>query len=159
MIIDELSAKPSNLTSLKSLVYEIVVQNRISLLSMISDMSGIEENLVRSTLEELMDEGTIVGSFTHDGQRFFLSKVKVSTAPVAIGKDEGYFIEEKDTKIPKIVFITGIIVMIAGYFLRGLVSIDVIMEHLGGAVLLLGMAIFVVGWLMISRANPPSNIK
>ncbi|MHA3963273.1 MAG: hypothetical protein AM325_007005 [Candidatus Thorarchaeota archaeon SMTZ1-45] len=158
MIIDESSANHSTAPDLKAQVYQIVVENRISLLSMISDISGSEENLVRSVLKELVDEGTLIGSFAPDGQRFFLSEVKVSDAPVAIVKDEGFFIEERDTTIPKIIFITGIVIMIAGYISRSLVAFEAIMEHVGGAVLILGMAVLIAGWIMISRANPPSKI-
>ena len=80
MIIDKSS---SELIDLKTRLYQIVAENKISSLDMMSDIIGTDEELVRSVLEELVDEGALEGSFTPDGQRFFLTEVTVSTAPLA----------------------------------------------------------------------------
>jgi hypothetical protein len=136
-----------------------VEDKKISSLATMSDMSGADEELVRFILEELVDEGTLEGTFTIDGQRFFLSEVKVSAAPVASSKDGGYFIEKKDIKIPRLVLITGVAIMVVGYIVRGLLMIADIMEQIGGAIFMIGLAVMITGWIMISRANLPSNIR
>ena len=121
MIIEKSS---SELFDLKTRLYQIVAENKISSLSMICDMVGAEEEQTRSIIEELVDEGTLEGSFTSDGQRFFLSEVKVSNAPLAPIKDEGYMIEKADTRQGKMVLLTGLVMMIAGYITRGFISIS-----------------------------------
>lgn len=156
MIIDKSS---SELIDLKTRLYQIVAENKISSLDMMSDMAGTDEELIRSALEELVNEGTLEGSFTPDGQRFFMSEVSVSTAPIAKTKDYGYVIEEADTRNGRSVLISGIILMVAGYIIRGFIAITEVLEPVGSAIFMVGLAVLLVGWLMISRAQPPSNIK
>ncbi|MFW9787929.1 MAG: hypothetical protein ACFFE2_15075 [Candidatus Thorarchaeota archaeon] len=156
MIIDKTSSNP---TDLKTRLYQIVTEEKISSLSMICGMAGIDEDQTRSLLEELVDDGTLTGSFTDDGERFFLSDVKVSDAPVAPTRDKGYEIAKADTRQGKIVLIAGLATMIAGYIASGLRTFNAVMEHVGGAVVMIGLGVLIAGWLMISRADPPSNIK
>ncbi|MHA2425659.1 MAG: hypothetical protein ACXAEF_12790 [Candidatus Thorarchaeota archaeon] len=156
MIIDKSSSEQFDL---KTRLYQIVAESKISSLDMMSGLVGTDEEQVRSILEELVDEGNLEGSFTSDGQRFFLSEVKVSTAPVAESRDKGYVIETSDTKVPKLILISGIAMMVVGYLARGLITISAMMEHIGGAIFMVGLAVMIGGWLMISRRNPPSNIK
>ncbi len=156
MIIDKSS---SELIDLKTRLYQIVAENKISSLDMMSDMVGTDEELIRVSLEELVNEGNLEGSFTPDGQRFFLSEVSVSTAPVAETKDSGYVIEEADTRNGRFVLISGIVMMIAGSIIRGLITITEVLETVGSAVFMVGLGVLIVGWLMISRAQPPSNFK
>jgi hypothetical protein len=156
MIIDKSS---SELFDLKTRLYQVIAENKISSLSMICDMVGAEEEQTRSIIEELVDEGTLEGSFTSDGQRFFLSEVKVSTAPLAPIKDEGYVIKKANTRQGKMVLLSGLVMMIAGYITRGLISISEIAGQIGTALLMVGLAVLAAGWLMYTRADPPSNIK
>ena len=156
MIVDNSS---TDLTDLKTRLYHVVAEGRVSSLSMICDIAGTDEELVRTILEELVDEGILEGSFTSDGQRFFLSDVEVSSAPVAPTKDEGYVIEKADTRQGKLVFISGIVMMIGGFVVRGFSTLSTMMENIGVALIMLGLVVLIVGWLMITRADPPSNLK
>jgi hypothetical protein len=156
MIIENSSSNPLDL---KTRLHEIVTQNKISSLSMMSDIAGIDEEQICSILEELLDEGILEGTITPNGHRFFLSDVKISSAPTAPIRDNGYVVEEIDTKIPKLVLILGIAMMVAGYIMRGFVTMLGILEHVGAAVVMVGLVVLIIGWLMISKANPPSNIK
>ncbi|MHA2081869.1 MAG: hypothetical protein ACW99H_12075, partial [Candidatus Thorarchaeota archaeon] len=118
-----------------------------------------DEEQIRFILEELLDERALEGSFAPDGQRFFLLDVTVSTAPIAPTKDDGYAIEYADTNVPKLVFLVGIVMMIVGLIVRGFVTLNGLMEPIGTAVFMLGIIVMAGGWFMISKANPPSNIK
>ena len=122
-------------------------------------MAGSDEDSIRFPLEELVEEGALEGSFTEDGQRFFLSEVSVSTAPLAPTQDLGYKVEQAETKVSKAILLTGIVMMVAGYLVRGLITINAMMEHIGSAIFMVGMVVLIGGWLMLTRANPPSNIK
>ncbi len=159
MIIDDLTSNSTNPKDMKNQLYQIVEDNKISSISMMSDLSGINENQIRSILEELVTEGILAGSFTSDGQRFFLSEVKVSTAPFAPTKDEGYTIERRNTKTSKLVFMTGLVMIITGYAVRSLMAISEMLEPIGVGIIMTGLVVLVVGWLMFSKANPPSKIK
>ncbi len=156
MIIDKSS---SELIDLKTRLYHIVAESKISSLDMMSDMIGSEEEFVRSALEELVDEGTLEGSFTPDGQRFYLSEVSVSTAPLAETQDSGYIVEVADTRNGRLVLISGLVMMIAGYVVRGFIALSTLLDPIGSGLVMIGLAVLLAGWLMISRAQPPSNIK
>lgn len=156
MIVDKSLSEP---VDLKSKLYQLVSEHKMSSLDMIGDMIGAEEEDVRSLLEELVSEGNLNGSFTDDGQRFFLSDVTVSSAPVADTKDTGFAIKEGDSRNGKLVLISGFVMLVAGYIVRGLISFGEMMEAIGSAVFMVGLVVLICGWLMISKANPPSNIK
>jgi hypothetical protein len=156
MIISNSSPNPFDL---KSRLLHIITNEKISSLDYISSLTGTDESQLRSILEELVDEGTLEGAFTEDGQRFFLSDIKVSSAPLAPTQDEGYSVKKADTKHGKVVLISGLVMMSAGYIARGLTTISALMESIGSAVIMIGLAVLVGGWLMITRADPPSNLR
>jgi hypothetical protein len=97
------------------------------------------------------------GRFSEDGNRFFLSEVRVSEAPI-LREHQDYVIEEVDNKLGKFVFIAGIAMMISGLVARGFISVNPAMEHIGGAIFMVGMAVMAAGWLQVGR-NTPSNVK
>jgi hypothetical protein len=156
MIISKSSPNPFDL---KSRLLHIITNGKISSLDYISSLTGTDVSRLRSILEELVDEGTLEGAFTEDGQRFFLSDIKVSSAPLAPTQDEGYSVKKADTKHGKVVLISGLVMMSAGYIARGLTTISALMESIGSAVIMIGLAVLVGGWLMITRADPPSNLR
>ena len=149
---------PTGNVDLKAQVYRAVAQQKISSLDKIAQIVGSSEDLTREAIVDLMAEGSLQGSMTEDGRRFFLSNVKVSDAPVAI-KHEEYKIAEPDTRLGKTVFAGGIATMIAGFVLRGLLTINPVLEHVGAGVLLIGMVILVAGWLHVSRSIPPEDLR
>ncbi|MFX1579547.1 MAG: hypothetical protein ACFFBJ_07845 [Promethearchaeota archaeon] len=156
MIIDKSSTEPIDL---KTRLYTLVAENKMSSLDRISGMVGTDEEEVRAMLKELVSDGDLKGFFTEDGQRFFLSEVSVSSAPVADTKDKGYEVARGDTRNGRIVLISGLVTLIVGYILRGLTLFGGSMEPIGSAVFMMGLGVLLAGWLMISRAQPPSNIK
>ena len=103
MVIDH---KSINNDDLKTRLYDTVAVGKVSSLEMISNLTELDEELVREAIEELVNEGSLEGTFTADGKRFFLSDVKTSDAPVAATHDAGLEIKKVDTKNAKYVGIT-----------------------------------------------------
>jgi hypothetical protein len=156
MVIDH---KSTNSDDVKTRLYETVKVAKVSSLEMISNLTGIEEELVREAIEELVNEGSLNGSFTEDGSRFFLSDVKTSEAPVAVVHDAGLEIERADTKTAKIVGISGLAMLIAGQILRSLVAIHPGMDNAGTSFFMIGLVMIIVGWYQYSRLEAPSNVR
>jgi hypothetical protein len=154
MIVERASSTPLDL---KTRLCQVVVENKISSIEKLSELTGFEEEDTRQALQDLVSEGSLAGSFTEDGSRFFLSDVKVSDAPILAPADVGPEIQVIDTKVPKTVVITGIILLVAGFVIRGLTVLGEIAENGGAAVIMVGMAVLIVGWMMFSRLNPPSD--
>jgi hypothetical protein len=126
---------------------------------MISNLTGLDEDLVREAIEELVTEGSLTGSFTEDGSRFFLSDVKTSEAPVAVKHDAGIELKRADTKNAKIVGISGFAMLIAGQILRSLIAIHPGMDNAGTAFFMIGLMMIIVGWYQYSRLEAPSNVR
>ncbi|MFX1482185.1 MAG: hypothetical protein ACFFCP_03245 [Promethearchaeota archaeon] len=154
MIIDQSSSQPIDL---KNRLCQIILEDKISSIERLSRLVGVDMEETRSVLGELVRDGSLNGSITEDGLRFFLSDVKVSDAPVAAPADLGPKFENTDTRIPKLIFISGIIIIVIGYILRSFVALGELIENVGGAVILVGLAVLIAGWLMFSKANPPSD--
>ncbi len=156
MIIEQSSSNP---VELKTRLCQIVLENRISSIEKLSEITGTEVEDARVALYELVSEGSLNGSFTEDGSRFFLSDIKVSDAPIIGPVDLGPEIEVQDSKLSKTVVISGIIMMAAGYLLRGFVAMGEIMVNTGSILFIIGLAVLIGGWMIFSKINPPTNVR
>ena len=156
MVIDH---KTLNHDDLKSRLYETVALGKVSSLEMISNLTGLEEELVREAIEELVKDGTLKGSFAADGKRFFLSNAKTSDAPVADTLDTVHEIKKPDTLGAKLIALTGVIMLVGGQIMRSLIEIHPGLDNAGTAIFMLGMVVLMVGWYQFSRLNPPSNVR
>ncbi len=156
MIIDHSSSIP---IEMKTRICQVVLENRISSIDMLSKLVGTGEKETLVILQELLEEGILRGSLSNDGTRFFLSDVKVSDAPIVGPADTGPVIVEKDTRVAKTIFIVGFVAIASGYIIRGLYGMNELIQNVGFAILMVGIAILVTGWMMFSRANPPENVQ
>ncbi|TFG33583.1 hypothetical protein EU527_07570 [Candidatus Thorarchaeota archaeon] len=155
MVVDHTSQYYSDM---KVKLHEIIALGRVSSIEMISEQIGVEEEIVREYLQDLVEEGSIEGSLSSDGTRFFLADVKVSIAPVISNVDYGPEMKVADTKLAKIITLSGFIIIILGAIIRGFSSIDFRFDNVGTALFMIGLFTLIVGWIQISRANPPSRI-
>ena len=156
MIIDHSSSNPIDL---KTRLCQIIIESKISSIEKLSNLAGAEEEEAVQALHELVSEGSLNGKFTEDGKRFFLSDIKVSSAPVIGPVDLGLEIEVKDTKLAKSVFILGLVLMVSGYIIRGLTNVSELIQNVGFGILMVGLVTLIAGWMMFSRKNPPGNIR
>jgi hypothetical protein len=155
MVIDH--TLPNN-NDLKSRLYEMVAVGKISSLEMISNLTGLDELLVREAIDELVNEGTLEGAFAENGRRFFLADVTTSVAPIAGARDQDLEIKKANTKNAKYIGIIGVVMLIFGQILRSLVALHPGMENAGTTFFMLGLVVLIVGWYQYSRLEPPSNI-
>ncbi|MGY5878906.1 MAG: hypothetical protein RTV31_01590 [Candidatus Thorarchaeota archaeon] len=156
MVIDH---KSTNDDDPKARLYETVAVGKVSSLEMISNLTGLDEELVREAIEELVNDGSLEGTFAADGKRFFLSDVKTSDAPVAAARDPGLEIKKVDTKNAIYIGISGVAMLILGQILRSLIAIHPGMENAGVTFFMLGFVLLIVGWYQYSRLEPPTNIR
>jgi len=155
MVIDHKSPIHDDM---QSRLYDTVALGKVSSLEMISNLVGIEEKSVRETIETLIEEGSLEGTFTADGKRFFQSDVKVSDAPKAGIQDKGLEMKSADTRSAKAIALTGFVMLILGQILRSLIAIHPGMETVGTAIFLLGLVILFAGGYQFSRLNPVTNV-
>ena len=156
MVIDYNSP---NHDDLKSRLYETVALGKVSSLEMLSNLTGLEEEIVREAIEELVKEGTLKGSFAANGKRFFLSNTKTSDAPLADTFDTGYEIKKADTLGAILITLTGVIMLVGGQIMRSLIETHPGLENAGTAIFMLGIVVLMIGWFQYSRLNPPSNVR
>jgi hypothetical protein len=156
MVIDH---RIPNYDELKSTLYDTVALRKVSSLEMISNLTGIEEDIVYETIEELVKEGALEGSFAANGKRFFLSNIKTSDAPVADTHDTGLELSKPNTMTAKLIALSGVIMLVAGQIMRGFVEIHSGLEAGGTAIFMLGLIVLLAGWYQFSRLNPPTNVR
>lgn len=156
MVVDN---TPQAFIDMKMRLHEIVASDRISSIDMISDIIGVGEDAVRDSLQSLVEDGSIQGSFSSDGTRFYLSDVKISEAPVILSDNSVPEIKPPDTRQAKMVAIVGFLMLLLGTIIRGFSSIDIRFNNVGTVVFLLGLPVLIVGWILYSRSNPPSIIR
>ena len=151
-------SKSLNHENIESTLYDTVISSKISSLEMISNLTGINEEIVYDTIESLVEVGSLEGSFTDDKKRFFLSDVKTSDAPILDTHDAGLEMKSADTRSAKAVALLGVVMLVLGQILRGLVAVHTGMESAGTAIFLLGLVVLFAGWLQFSRLNPVTKI-
>ena len=144
---------------IKSRLYETVALGKVSSLEMISNLTGIDEELVHEAIEELVKDGSLNGSFAADGKRFYLSNVETSTAPLADTRDNEHVIKKADTLGAKLVVLTGVIMLVAGQIMRSLIAVHPGLDNAGTAIFMIGMVVLMAGWYQFSRLNPPSDVR
>ena len=126
------SSKPVPI-EMKTRLCQVVLENRISSIERLSQLTGMDEEEAKTALEELVSEGSLAGKFSDDGSRFFLSDIKVSDAPILGPADTGPEIVVKDTKVSKMVALSGFILMIGSSILRGITIMGESMEKVNKA--------------------------
>ncbi|MFW9769255.1 MAG: hypothetical protein ACFFF9_11965 [Candidatus Thorarchaeota archaeon] len=154
MIIESSKQIPAEM---KTRLSRVVLEDKISSIETISQLTGMEEEEARIALQELVSEGSLEGKFSDDGSRFYLSDVKVSDAPIMAPADTGPEIIVKDTKASKTVALAGFILIIAGYILRGFTIMGESMQNIGFGIIMIGLAVLIVGVSLFSRLNPPTS--
>lgn len=153
-----IESKSLNHEDIESSLYDTVILRKISSLEMISNLTGIDEEIVFDTIKSLVEGGSLEGSFTDDKQRFFLSKVKTSDAPILDTHDAELEMKSPDTRNAKGVALLGVVMLVVGQILRSLVAIHTGMESAGTAIFMIGLVVLFAGWLQFSRLNPVSTI-
>jgi len=156
MIVDHMSP---DYHILKARLYEVVAVRKFSSLEMICEQAGIDEDSTRELLQELVKDGSIDGSFSEDGRRFYLSNAKISDAPVIMRNDEVLEIKKESSKKVKTVGLLGFFTVILGLVFRGLTVIHQGMENVGVALLMIGLVVMTAGCIQFSRINPPEKLR
>ena len=156
MIIDH---KTPDYYDVKTRLYEIVVVSKISSLEMISEHTGVDEDSTRELLQELVKDGSIGGSFSEDGKRFFLSNVKISEAPVIMRYDKDLEIERVNTKTAKMVGVLGLFILVIGWAFQSLTGIHQGLQTAGIALFMVGIVVMTAGCIQFSRYNPPEKLR
>ncbi len=152
-----IESKSINHENIESTLYDTVVSSKISSLEIISNRTGIDEEIVYDTIESLVEIGSLEGSFTDDKKRFFLTDVKTSDAPILDNHDAGLEMKSADTKSAKAVALLGIVMFVSGQILRGLVAVHTGMESACTAIFMIGLVVLFAGWLRFRRLNPVST--
>jgi hypothetical protein len=143
---------------LRSKLNEVVSTDRISSLEIISGYVGLDQNTTRELLRELVEEGRIEGNLSEDGARFFLSSIRLSEAPV-IPHNDIVRSNEVNTKPAKIIALIGIAMIVTGSVMRSLAGLYQNLENAGVAIFMIGLIIVTIGWIQISRNNPPEELR
>jgi hypothetical protein len=123
---------------------KLVTEQNMSSVTILSEYLGIDEDTARVYLQDLVETGELKGYITEDGSRFFKSDVRVTSAPIVSSHDD-WNPETHDTKIGKIIFVTGIAFLATGQVLPRLFSSEDLNVGLGAALAMFGFVVILVG--------------
>ena len=114
---------------------------------------GIDEDAVRSLLDELGKEGRINGYITEDGRRFFRRDIEVSSLPAIHQNEPNKNLGTYDSRPGKISAIIGLILVIVGYVMIWTLGGTLSMENLASAILVIGLVFLLGGcyWIGIHK--------
>ena len=141
------------MTDSKKVIQDLIEDN-VSATEIMSSRAGIPKDEVVAILETLLNEGTIKGHLTSDGERFFREDAKVSEKPSIPGEiDEPAFMSY-DTRPGRIIATFGFIIVIVGLVIVSIAA-DFVMQNIAAAVLLVGTALLLGGCYHIGRRKAP----
>jgi hypothetical protein len=136
----------------KQELVRLVNEENVSAILLLADMLELTNDEVRALIEESLSEGSIKGSITDDGQRFFKSDVSVSEAPVIRSEDSLPAFMEFDTRPGRIAAIIGLIIIAIG-----VVTFSVLgQQDVGAIIVFAGVFVMFSGMFYLSRRKTPS---
>ena len=142
------------MTDKKSELVELVNKENVSAIRIIGDILEIAPEEVIEFIKELLATGTIHGSLTEDGERFYKSEIKLSDAPVIPSGPQTPSFLNFDTRPGIITSIIGLVIIILGVILNS--NVLFIMEQdLGAIVIFLGIITLFSGMYCLSRRKTP----
>ena len=142
------------MTDKKSELVELVNKENVSAIRIIGDILEIAPEEVIEFIKELLATGTIEGSLTDDGERFYKSEIKLSDAPVISSGPQTPSFLNFDTRPGIITSIIGLVIIILGVILNS--NVLFIMEQdLGAIVIFLGIITLFSGMYYLSRRKTP----
>jgi hypothetical protein len=140
------------LTDKKQELVKLVNEENVSAIVILADMLDLTNDEVRMLIEESLSEGTILGSITEDGQRFFKSEISVSEAPVVHGEAAPPAFMEFDTRPGFATIIIGIVVIAIGVIVGTVLA----QQDTGPIIIFVGVFIMFSGLYWLSRRKTPS---
>lgn len=145
----------SFVTGKKSDLIELVNKENVSAIRIMADRLDIEPDEVRTLIEESLSEGTLVGSMTEDGERFFKTEFKLSDAPVIHSEVKAPEFLEFDVRPGIAISIIGFVTIVFGIFINT-ITMDIIEQDFGAIVVFVGIIILFSGLFCLSRRKTPA---
>lgn len=144
------------MTDTKTQLKDMINEN-VSSIQIMSDKLEIEMEEVIALLNELLADGSIEGTITKDGLRFFRDKVKLSDRPSVTIEDEGPKFLKYNTRPGKIITIIGFSIVICGLVLSYVASSTHSFEmlNLTALVLAIGLGCMMIGGYQVARRPTP----
>lgn len=142
------------MTDKKSELVILVNQENVSAIRIMGDRLEISPEEVKKLIEELLANGTIQGSMTDDGERFYKSEIKLSDAPVLPSGPQTPAFLKFDTRPGIITSIIGLAIISLGLIINSNVFFS-FEQDFGAITIFLGMFILVSGMYCLSRRKTP----
>lgn len=143
------------MTEKKAELITLVNKENVSAIRIMADRLEISPEEVRELIGELLAAGTIQGSMTDDGERFFKSEIKLSKAPaIPIGNQTPTFMKF-DTRPGIITSITGLVIIAFGLIVITN-ALDIVENDFGAIVIFAGMIILFSGMYCLSQRKTPA---
>jgi hypothetical protein len=134
---------------------DLVINENVSAIQILEDRLGISEDEVIELINELVDEGGLVGTLTDDGKRFFKSEVKLSAAPAIEREDAPPDFMRFNTKPGIITAIIGFIMVGAGVTVNSYAA-DPIEQNFAAILIFLGIFVAIVGLYCLAQRKTPA---
>lgn len=138
----------------KDLLVGLVIDENVSALQTMQDELDLSHEEVTSLLTELLKEGRINGKISDDGQRFWKSDARVSSAPAIPHDDELPDFMKYDTRPGKGLSIIGCIIDIIAFVLLTYATTTA-QSDMGAILFFIGLIILLVGLYLVSRRDSP----
>jgi hypothetical protein len=118
-----------------------LITNNVSAIPLIAEHLQIDDELVISLLEDLVEEKTLKGTICENGLRFYRSDVKM---PTHFEESEEEEIEDNPmAMVPKLIVATGIIMFITGQIFTRVFTQGTPLQETSAGLVVLGLfAIF-----------------
>jgi len=142
------------MTDKKSKLVILVNTENVSAIRIMGDILEIAPEEVIELIEDLCATGSIHGSITDDGERFFKSEIKLSNAPVIHGGDQTPAFMKFNTRPGIISSVIGFAIIALGLFLYAN-AIDYVGQDYGAITIFLGMIILLSGMYCLSLRKTP----
>jgi hypothetical protein len=138
----------------EQLLLELILKENLSAIATLADRLSTEPEEVRKLIQDLLMRGELNGSMTEDGQRFFKSSIKVSSAPGIHRDEELPAFLMYNTKPGRILAIVGFFILASGVVLNSYPA-GIEQQNLDIVLILIGLLAFLIGLYLTARGGTP----
>ncbi len=136
----------------KEKLRQLIVEKDLSAIELMAKAVNLDEDRVIEILEEMQQEGLIVGRITEDRRRFFRGDLEIE--PKGVEEDVPEFLKF-DARPWKIIATIGLIILIAALILRSFFAGNIELENAAYVMFFIGIMTMMFGCYRIGQRKTP----
>ncbi len=142
--------RPQNAKQLEDFVEKAINEYKLSSIREMSEIANVSNDTIVEVIQKLITENRIDGRIDLEDERFFSSRIDVSTAPTVKSSTEARIVQP-DNKYGKYAILSGAAIIIVDELIPIFTINSISMADVKGILLLMGLGLIIGGLYYTSQ--------